>query len=156
MTLNSVLPTTTAVCGYGRVGQRSRDLKHHGVSWEVYRCPVWLEQTSSGGHQKLGQGGAAAYVQLNQTQHLFSFIPLDIVFFPQHNLGSFFLFFFFKSSDFNSIWLCWLLVVAHGLSCSLAYGPLVLRPGIEPMSPALQGGFLTTGPPREVPNSSFS
>ena len=75
---------------------------------------------------------------------------------PSTQLGFFLSFFFFKSSDFNSIWLCWLLVVAHGLSCSLAYGPLVLRPGIEPMSPALQGGFLTTGPPREVPNSSFS
>ena len=38
-------------------------------------------------------------------------------------------------------------VVAHGLSCSAACGILVRGPGIEPMSPALQGGFLTTGPP---------
>ena len=41
----------------------------------------------------------------------------------------------------------WVLVVAaHGLSCSVAYGNLP-RPGIEPMSPALAARFLTTGPP---------
>jgi len=28
-------------------------------------------------------------------------------------------------------------------------GPLVTRPGIKPESPALQGGFLITGPPRK-------
>ena len=51
------------------------------------------------------------------------------------------------------------LVVARGLcSCGtwapervvgsvvVARGILVLRPGIEPASPALEGGFLTTGP----------
>ena len=38
-------------------------------------------------------------------------------------------------------------VVAHGLSCPVACGILVPRPGIEPVSPALQDGFLTTGPP---------
>ena len=38
-------------------------------------------------------------------------------------------------------------VVAHGLCCCRAYGILVPRPGIEPMSPALEGGFLTTGLP---------
>ena len=32
--------------------------------------------------------------------------------------------------------------VTHGLSCPVACGP-----GIEPVSPALAGGFLTTGPP---------
>ena len=37
--------------------------------------------------------------------------------------------------------------VAHGLNCSAACGILVPPPGIEPESPALQGGFLTTGPP---------
>ena len=35
----------------------------------------------------------------------------------------------------------------HGLSCSVACGILVPRPGIELMSPAWAGGFLTTGPP---------
>ena len=35
----------------------------------------------------------------------------------------------------------------HGLSCPAACGILVPRPGIEPMSPALEGRFLTTGPP---------
>ena len=33
------------------------------------------------------------------------------------------------------------------LSCSSACGILVPQPGIEPMSPALTGGFLSTGPP---------
>ena len=40
-------------------------------------------------------------------------------------------------------------VRAHGLSCSAACGILVPRPGIKPTSPALQGRFLTTGPPPE-------
>ena len=35
--------------------------------------------------------------------------------------------------------------------CELSYpaarGILLPRPGIEPMYPALEGGFLTTGPP---------
>ena len=35
---------------------------------------------------------------------------------------------------------------AHGLSCTTACGILVPRPGIEPMSSALVGGCLTTGP----------
>ena len=37
--------------------------------------------------------------------------------------------------------------MAHGLIFSLGCGILVPRPGIEAKSPALQGGFLTTGPP---------
>ena len=36
---------------------------------------------------------------------------------------------------------------AHGLSCPVACGILVPRPGIEPLSPSLEGGFLTSGPP---------
>ena len=31
-----------------------------------------------------------------------------------------------------------------GFSCSEARGSLVPQPGMEPVSPALQGGFLTT------------
>ena len=38
-------------------------------------------------------------------------------------------------------------VAAYQFSCSVACGILVPQPGIEPMSPALQGRFLTTGPP---------
>ena len=34
----------------------------------------------------------------------------------------------------------------HGLGFSVAYGILVPQPGVEPVSPALEGGFLTTGP----------
>ena len=37
----------------------------------------------------------------------------------------------------------------------MAYGILVPRPGIKPTSPALQGEFLTTGPPRKSPHNSF-
>ena len=39
------------------------------------------------------------------------------------------------------------LVTAHGLSCAAAGGILVPHLGIEPAPPALQGRFLTTGPP---------
>ena len=45
------------------------------------------------------------------------------------------------------IWLCWVLVEVHGLSCFPACGILAPQPGIEPAFPALQGGFLNTGPP---------
>ena len=86
---------------------------------------------------------------------------------------------FFKIILFVCIWLCWpwlqhlgsfaevhsSLVVAHalpgcmqpaGLSCSVACGNLVPQPGIEPTSPASQGGFLTTGPPEKSPSLSLS
>ena len=42
-------------------------------------------------------------------------------------------------------------VAGHGLHCLAAHGILVMRPGIEPASPALQGRFLTSGLTREVP-----
>ena len=41
------------------------------------------------------------------------------------------------------------------LSCSMACGILVLQLGIEPMSPALAGGFLTTGPPGKTSKIIF-
>ena len=44
-------------------------------------------------------------------------------------------------------------VVAHQLSCSKVRGILDLPPGIEPLSPALAGGFLTIGPPGKSPES---
>ena len=40
-----------------------------------------------------------------------------------------------------------LVVVAHRLSCPVACWILVPWPGIEASSPALEGGFFTTGPP---------
>ena len=43
------------------------------------------------------------------------------------------------------------LVVECELSCPEACGILVPPAGIEPMSPELEGGFLTTGTTREVP-----
>ena len=42
-------------------------------------------------------------------------------------------------------------VVARGLCCPMAGGILVPRPGIEPTFPALEGGFLNTGPPGKSP-----
>ena len=39
------------------------------------------------------------------------------------------------------------LVAAHGLSFPVACGILVPPSGIEPMTPALESQFLTTGPP---------
>ena len=54
------------------------------------------------------------------------------------------------SSPNSSVWCLGLVVVTHRLSRSAARGILVPQPGIEPASPpALQGGFLTTGPPRK-------
>ena len=47
-------------------------------------------------------------------------------------------------------------IVAPGLSCPAAHGILVPRPGIEPLSPALEGRFLTTGPPGKPPGESLS
>ena len=41
-------------------------------------------------------------------------------------------------------------VVVHGLSCSVACG-IFPEPGLEPMSPALAGRFLTTAPPGKSP-----
>ena len=38
-------------------------------------------------------------------------------------------------------------VAVHRLSCPTACGILVPRPGIEHASPALEGGFFTTGSP---------
>ena len=49
----------------------------------------------------------------------------------------------------TQLWCTGSVVVARGLSCFTAYGILVSQPGFEPMSSALQGGFLTTGPPGE-------
>ena len=54
---------------------------------------------------------------------------------------------------------CWhagfSLVAAHRLSCPTACRILVPCPGIEPMSPALEGRFLTTGPPGKSPPIRF-
>ena len=54
------------------------------------------------------------------------------------------------------LWCVSSIVVAHGLSFSAARGILVPRPGMEPGSPALEGGFLATGKlgvffPEELP-----
>ena len=43
-----------------------------------------------------------------------------------------------------------------GLSCPEVCGILVPWSGIEPMSPAMEGGFLTPGPPRKSPAMMMS
>ena len=46
-------------------------------------------------------------------------------------------------------------VAASGLSCCKARGILVPQPGIKPVSPALQGRLLTTGPARRFRPGCF-
>ena len=45
--------------------------------------------------------------------------------------------------------------MALRLSCFMPCRILVPQPGLEPMSPALQGGFLTTGPPGKSLRQTF-
>ena len=47
------------------------------------------------------------------------------------------------------------LVMVRGLSCCVACGLLVPWAGMEPESPALEGGALTTGPPGKSPSWLF-
>ena len=47
------------------------------------------------------------------------------------------------------------LVVVRGLSCPVACGILVPRTRIKPVSLALEGGFLTTGPPGKSQSPYF-
>ena len=51
----------------------------------------------------------------------------------------------------SSLWLHWVFTVVWRLSCPEGYGIFVPWPGMECTSPALEGGFLTTGPPGESP-----
>ena len=46
-------------------------------------------------------------------------------------------------------------IVAPGLSCNATCGILVPQPGTEPRSPALEGGFLATGPQGKSQPSVF-
>ena len=54
-----------------------------------------------------------------------------------------------------SLWLASSLVVALGLSCPAASTILVPWPGIKPVSPTLQGRFLTPGPPEKSQRKLF-
>ena len=60
---------------------------------------------------------------------------------PLASSGLFFL--KFLKNLFTYFWLH----QVSGLSCPVACGILVPRPGAEPVSPALEGVFLTTGSP---------
>ena len=90
------------------------------------------------------------YLPYSPTTCLFFF------FFPTQLSPVFnFFFFFFGSSGLSCttrgllLQCADFLTVVHGLSCPIARGILVRsQPGIKLVIPALQGGFLTTGPPR--------
>ena len=43
------------------------------------------------------------------------------------------------------------IVMVYRFSCPTTCGILIPRPRIEPMSPAMEGGFLTTGPAGKFP-----
>ena len=68
---------------------------------------------------------------------------------------------YLQQADFHCVtwdlllWYADFVVVAHGLSCSEVCRIVVPWPGIEPTSPALQGGFLTTEPPGKSPRKHF-
>ena len=59
-----------------------------------------------------------------------------------------------REQDFSSSHRDFLTVVP-GFSCSTACGILVSPPGIEPRFPALQGGFLTPGPPGKFQDTAL-
>ena len=69
--------------------------------------------------------------------------------------GEFFSFCVGFSSCGSVVGLMWAqvgsVVAVHRLSCCTACGIPGSRPAIEPLSPALEGGFLTTGPPGKLP-----
>ena len=50
-----------------------------------------------------------------------------------------------------SVWCTGSVDVMHRLRSPAACGILVSQPGIRPLPPALQGRFLTTGPPGKSP-----
>ena len=52
----------------------------------------------------------------------------------------------------RGLWTTGSAVVAHGLRCPVACGIFLDQAGIEPMSPALAGRVLTTGPAEESHN----
>ena len=68
-----------------------------------------------------------------------------------------FLFLWFISSCTGSLLqLKGSLIMALRLHSSEACGILVPHPGIQPTSPALEGRFLTTGPPGKSPDNCFN
>ena len=94
----------------------------------------------------------------NQSHSLFfscviSILPCD----TKLHIFLHFLTFFLRLFGFLFVcfyWLCWVFTAVWRLSSSCvsppyppAWGIIVPQPGMEPTSPALEGRFLTTGPP---------
>ena len=50
---------------------------------------------------------------------------------------------------FIYLWFIYFFAALGLLSCPATCGILVPQPGIEPTAPAMQGRFLTTGPPKK-------
>ena len=116
-----------------------------------------------GKHQKNSQLLFKVVLEILTEAYVFHIFPIFSLL--QHVIKEFLYVFFFKKFFFNFIYLvlaalgfscsrlalCFdtlaSLAAALGLSCPGACGILVPHSGIEPTSTALEGRFLTTGPP---------
>ena len=70
---------------------------------------------------------------------------------PSCGVRVFWFFFLFSSCGVQAPGCVGSVVVVHRLSRLTACRILVPQPGIEPTSPALEGGFFTSGPPGKSP-----
>ena len=107
-----------------RIGQRE---KLSCDSLGQLHGELWSQNGLSESYHKLGHDDQAFFIYLScQSVCLSIQAALGVLVQLQH-VGSF--------------------GVAHGLSYPKAHGIFVSQPGIEPAFPALEGRFLTTGPP---------
>ena len=127
------------------------------LAWKI----PWTEE--SGGLQSMGSGFCR---ELGMTEHIHTQIWLPLLL-----LVSICMYYFFHPFTFSLFVLkvdvslvgnielglkflkhllscgMWALQLWHGLNCPMADGILVSQPEMENMSPSLEGGFPTTGPP---------
>ena len=89
----------------------------------------------------------------NASHHSYLFIQLYQVLVVTHEIFVASLEIFHCSTRTLQLWWAVSAVAVHRLSCSLACGTIFPQPAIKPISPALQGGFLTTGSTREDTSS---
>ena len=146
--------------GYSPRGRKESDLieRLHFLSFFLLICLECCTRSPGGGHGNLlhyfclenphGQGSLMGYgpecCKESDTTEWLSTAHLSIKLLKNY-------LFIWLNQIFLASWGLSLqcmdsLVVAHGLSCSVACGILVPGPGVEPASPALQDGFVTTGP----------
>ena len=94
---------------------------------------------------RINLGGICCHLRVNTVCNYFIYLLVlgILLLFPHSTLDS-----KFQNTGTGLLFLVLsLLPTICKLSCPMAYGSLVLWPGIEPTSPALEGRFLTTGPP---------